>query len=100
MDLLHGSRSYADVAVRSRASPRHTGRVRYGCSDRVARGEATPDSLDLLVDIDERGLLEQASLGGDLEDLLRCTVQVTTTRGLHNAREHIRERIEREAISL
>jgi predicted nucleotidyltransferase len=68
----------------------------------VARGEAGPDSdLDVLVEIEQRrGLLEQAGLQGDLEELLRCPVHVATTRGLRHARESTREQIEREARRL
>jgi predicted nucleotidyltransferase len=68
----------------------------------VARGEASLDSdLDLLVEIEQRrGMLEQAGLQGDLEDLLHCPVHVATTRGLRYAREKTRERIELEARRL
>jgi uncharacterized protein len=67
----------------------------------VARGEARPDSdLDVLVEMEQRGLLEQAGLQSDLEELLRCPVHVATTRGLRHARERTRAQIEREAIPL
>lgn len=68
----------------------------------VARGEARPDSdLDVLVEIEQqRGLFEQAGLRGDLEELLRCTVHLATTRGLRHARASTREQIEREALRL
>jgi uncharacterized protein len=68
----------------------------------VARGDAGPGSdLDVLVEMGEgRGLLEQAALQGDLEDLLGCPVHVMTISGLRHAREHTREEIEREAVSL
>jgi predicted nucleotidyltransferase len=68
----------------------------------VARGEAGPDSdLDVLVEIEQRrGLLDQAGLQGDLEQLLHCPVHVATTRGLRHARESTREQIEREAAWL
>lgn len=68
----------------------------------VARGDAASDSdLDVLVDMgDRRSLLEQAALQGDLEDLLGCPVHVVTTGGLRHSRGHIRERIQREAVSL
>jgi len=66
----------------------------------VARGNAGPGSdLDVLVEMD-RGLLAQAALQNDLEDLLGCPVHVTTTSGLRYAREDAREEIEREAVSL
>jgi predicted nucleotidyltransferase len=65
----------------------------------VARGDAGPGSdLDVLVDMDDRrGLLEQAALQNELEDLLGCPVHVTTTRGLRQARAETREWIEQEA---
>jgi uncharacterized protein len=68
----------------------------------IVRGEEGRDSdLDLLVDMGERrGLFEQSSLRGDLEDLLGCRVQVVTTAGLRYARVDVRERIEREAVPL
>jgi uncharacterized protein len=68
----------------------------------VARGEARPDSdLDVLVDMEQRrGMLEQAGLQGDLEELLQCPVHVATTRGLRYARESTRDQIEREARRL
>jgi predicted nucleotidyltransferase len=67
----------------------------------VARGEARPDSdLDVLVEMEQRGMLEQAGLQGDLEELLRCPVHVATTCGLRYARESTRKQIEREAIPL
>ena len=56
--------------------------------------------VDLLVEMDSRSLLEQASLQGDLEDLLGCPVHVLTTTALRHVREDARERIEREAVSL
>ncbi|MHB1537455.1 MAG: nucleotidyltransferase family protein [Solirubrobacteraceae bacterium] len=66
----------------------------------VARGEARRDSdLDVLVEMEgRRGLLEQAGLQGDLEEMLGCPVHVATTRGLLRARERTREQIEREAM--
>lgn len=68
----------------------------------VARGDAGPHSdVDVLVDMgDGRSLLEQAALQADLEELLGCPVHVVTTGALSHAREHARERIEREAVSL
>ena len=68
----------------------------------VARGDAGPGSdLDVLVDMgDGPSLFEQAALQGDLEDLLGCPVHVVTTGGLRHAREHTRDRIEQEALSL
>jgi predicted nucleotidyltransferase len=68
----------------------------------VARGDAEPDSdLDLLVDMGEGyTLFGQASLQGDLENLLGCRVHVTTTRGLRLARAGTRGEIERDAVRL
>ena len=67
----------------------------------VVRGEAGPGSdLDLLVDMRSGGLLAQAELQREFEDLLGCPVHLVTTGGLRYAREHVRERIEREAVSL
>lgn len=68
----------------------------------IARGDDGPGSdLYLLVELgDRRGLLEQAALRGDLEELLGCRVHVLTATGLAHAREDLRERIEREAVSL
>ncbi|MGO9908925.1 MAG: nucleotidyltransferase family protein [Solirubrobacteraceae bacterium] len=68
----------------------------------IARGDAGPGSdLDLLVDMgDGPSLVEQAGLQGDLDDLLGCPVDVVTTGGLSYAREHTRDRIEHEAVSI
>jgi predicted nucleotidyltransferase len=68
----------------------------------IARGDDGPGSdLDLLVEMgDGCGLLEQAALQGDLEERLGCRVHVLPAGGLTYAGEDIRERIEREAVSL
>lgn len=68
----------------------------------VARGDSGPGSdLDLLVDGGERlSTFGLAALQGELEDILGCPVHVTTAGGLRHAREHTREEIEREAVSL
>jgi predicted nucleotidyltransferase len=68
----------------------------------VARGEPAPGSdLDLLVDMpDGPSLFEQAALQHDLEKLLGCRVHVMTTGGVSVAREHVAERVKREAVSL
>lgn len=68
----------------------------------VARGQARPDSdLDLLIDLDgPHGLLDQAALQGDLEQLLDCRVQVLASSALHAAHDGARERIEHEALAL
>ena len=65
----------------------------------VARGEDGPDSdVDFLVDMGTgRTLLDLAHLFIDLEDLLRCKVDVVETEGLH---WFIRDRIMREATPL
>lgn len=79
----------------------------YGASDvrvfgSAACGEEGPGSdLDLLVEMGEgRGLLEQAALQGDLEDLLGCRVHIVTVTGLTYTRKDVREQIERQATSL
>ena len=67
----------------------------------VARGEAGPRSdVDVLVDMESRGLFEQAALQSDLEELLGCPVHVVTAGGLRHARDPTRRRIEREAVPL
>ncbi|MGA2929768.1 MAG: nucleotidyltransferase domain-containing protein [Solirubrobacteraceae bacterium] len=60
----------------------------------VARGDAQPDSdLDLLVEMDaQRGLLEQAALQGDLQELLGCRVHVVRSGGLRDTSDSVRER--------
>ena len=68
----------------------------------VARSQQQPGSdLDLLVELDERqGLLTQAALGHELEQLLGCPVHLLTSSALRSARERTRERIEAEALAL
>jgi predicted nucleotidyltransferase len=68
----------------------------------AARGEAGPGSdVDVLVDMgDRQSLFALAALPGDLEELLGCPVHVMTTGSLTHAREHTREQIERETVSL
>jgi predicted nucleotidyltransferase len=65
----------------------------------VARGEAKLDSdVDVLVDLEPgRSLLDHAALMLDLEELLRCKVDVATERGL---RARVRDRVLREAVPL
>jgi len=65
----------------------------------VARGEAKLDSdVDVLVDLEPgRSLLEHAALMLELEELLRCKVDVATERGL---RARVRDRVLREAVPL
>lgn len=68
----------------------------------IVRGEAKPGSdLDLLVEMDDRRtLLDQAALQHALEDLLGCSVHVTTASGLRYAGENARAEIGREAVLL
>jgi hypothetical protein len=68
----------------------------------VARGEAGPKSdLDVLIELDNHaGLLEQAALERELEELMNCRVHVVTASGLRFARPETRQQIEREAIAL
>jgi len=65
----------------------------------VARGEAKLDSdVDVLVDLEPgRSLLDHAALMLELEELLRCKVDVATERGL---RARVRDRVLREAVPL
>jgi len=65
----------------------------------VARGEAKLDSdVDVLVDLEPgRSLLDHAALMLQLEELLRCKVDVATERGL---RARVRDRVLREAVPL
>jgi predicted nucleotidyltransferase len=65
----------------------------------VARGEADAQSdIDFLVELEPgRTLFDLGRLQYDLEQLLRCRVDVVTERGL---KPRIRERVLREAVSL
>jgi predicted nucleotidyltransferase len=65
----------------------------------VARGEARADSdVDFLVDVEAgRSLLDLGGLLMDLRDLLHCSVDVVTEKGL---RPRVRERVLREAVPL
>lgn len=65
----------------------------------VARGEAREDSdLDLLVEMEEnRSLLDLIGLSQELQELLRCKVDVLTEAGLS---PYLRPRILREARAL
>ncbi len=65
----------------------------------VARGDAGADSdLDLLVDMDPgRSLFDMGGLLMDLQDLLGCTVDIVSERGL---RPRIRDRVLSEAVPL
>jgi hypothetical protein len=65
----------------------------------VARGEAGSESdLDVLVELElSRSLMDHAGLMLDLQELLGCSVDVVTEKGL---RPRFRERILAEAITL
>jgi predicted nucleotidyltransferase len=65
----------------------------------VARGEADPESdIDVLVDLEPgRNLLDLGGLLMELQELLRCQVDVVTEQGL---RPRIRDRVLAEAVSL
>ncbi len=65
----------------------------------VARGDAGPDSdLDILVNMEPgRSLFDMGELLVDLQDLLGCTVDVVSERGL---RPRIRKRVLDEAVPI
>lgn len=65
----------------------------------VARGDAGPDSdLDVLVEFeDDRSLMDLAGFELDLEDLLKCEVDVVTEGGLS---PYLEDRILAEAVPL
>ena len=65
----------------------------------VARGDADAASdVDVLVDMEPgRSLLDMGGLLMDLQDLLGCSVDVVTERGL---RPRIRDRVLKEAVPL
>lgn len=65
----------------------------------VARGDAQPDSdIDLLVEMESnRSLLDLGGLVMELKQLLGCSVDVVTERGLKN---RIRARALSEAVPL
>jgi predicted nucleotidyltransferase len=65
----------------------------------VARGEDTAKSdLDLLVDLDEdRSYWDVAELCGEIQDILRCKVQVVLSDSLHHL---LKNRILNEARTL
>ena len=65
----------------------------------TVRGEATQTSdVDFLVDLaPDRTLLDLGAFLMDVQDLLRCRVDMTTENGLH---AYIRGRILREAVPL
>ncbi len=65
----------------------------------VARGDAGPDSdLDILVNMEPgRSLFDMGELLVDLQDLLGCTVDIVSERGL---RPRIRKRVLDEAVPI
>jgi predicted nucleotidyltransferase len=65
----------------------------------VARGEADEQSdIDFLVELEPgRTLFDLGGLQYDLEQLLRCRVDVVTERGL---KPRVQERVLREAVPL
>ncbi len=65
----------------------------------VARNKADSSSdLDILVEMEEnRSLFDLGGLVMDLQDMLRCKVDVVTENGL---RERIREKVLKEAVPL
>jgi predicted nucleotidyltransferase len=65
----------------------------------VARGEETDASdLDVLVDVEPgRSLLDLAGFELDLEDQLRCRVEVVTERGIS---PYLEARVLQEAVPL
>ena len=65
----------------------------------VARGEAGPESdLDVLADFEPgRSLLDQVGFEQDLEDLLKCPVEVVAEGGVS---PYLEEQILREALPL
>jgi predicted nucleotidyltransferase len=80
------------IATRNRAR-----RVRVFGS--VARGSADSASdVDILVEMEPgSSLLDMGGLLMDLQDLLKCRVDVVTEKGL---RERIRERVLKEAVAI
>ncbi|MGK7939604.1 MAG: nucleotidyltransferase family protein [Crocosphaera sp.] len=78
--------------------------TKYGASNirifgSVARGEATENSdIDFLMDIESgHSLLHRISLIQELEDLLKCKVDVAKPQQLH---EIIKEQVLQESIPL
>lgn len=65
----------------------------------VARGESSPEcDVDLLVRFEPgHSLMDHAAVMVELQDLLECKVDVVPEEGL---REHVRERVQREAVPL
>ncbi len=65
----------------------------------IVRGEAGPDSdIDLLVDMEpERSLLDMAGLAVDMQELLKCKVDIVTEASIYWL---IRRRILKEARPL
>jgi uncharacterized protein len=95
-DLLRALRRKRAAILR--VARKHGGRsVRIFGS--VVRAEAGPESdIDLLVEMEPgRGLLEQAAMLLELEDLLGRDVDIVTPEGL---RDRVRDRVLREAVPL
>lgn len=93
-----------DRLVRAKRAEILKAAERWGASNvrifgSVATGTAGPDSdVDFLVDFERaRGLLAQASLLLELEEILSCKVDLGTPNAL---RETIRDKVLREAIPL
>jgi len=65
----------------------------------VVKGNAGPDSdVDVLVDVEHgRSLLDLGGLLIELQELLGCSVDVVTERGL---KDRIRDRVIRQAVPL
>ena len=79
----------------------HHGAVSVRVFGSVARGERQAGSdLDVLVGLSGRGLIEQAAVGRELEQLLGCPVHVIASSALAAAEDRARERIEAEALAL
>ena len=78
--------------------------ARHGASNvrifgSVARGDAAPDSdVDVLVDLEQgRSLFDLGALLENLRQLLGCSVDLVTEKGL---RRRIRDQVLKEAVAL
>ena len=92
-DLLKAKRS--DILRIAEKHGAHNVRI-FGS---VAKGEADELSdVDFLVEMEQgRSLLDLIGLGDELEDILRCGVDVITDRGVS---PYLREQIYAESIKL
>jgi hypothetical protein len=65
----------------------------------VIRGEERPDSdIDLLIELDpERSLIDHIGFIQDLNDILKCKVDVVTEKGLNR---YLRDQVMQEAVPL